>query len=482
MSVKKPSFISSCFLVAFIIAFLGISILYYGVAPQIPIVFSGIIVALYGLTIGFSWKELEQGMVRGIVSGIPSIIILCLIGMLIGVWILSGTVPTLTYYSLSIISPTFFLFVSVLISAVVAIFTGSSWSAISTVGVALMGTAYGLNISPALTAGAIVSGAIFGDKMSPLSDTTNLASATAKVNIFEHIKYMMWTTIPSLLITLLIFAVIGFSSVNELTANNVSNIMATLKEHFFISPITLLSPLLIIVLAVYRVSPIPSLVIGLLTAIITAFFTVPNVTLGNMMATAHFGFTANTGVEEVDKLLTLGGLSSMMFGVSLILLALSFGGIIQKVGIPEAIINGLKRYLVKRGNVILTTVMSCAGINVAVGEQYLSIVLPGQLLESSYKKVGLHPKVLSRTLEDAGTITHPLVPWGVTGAFIMTTLGVGPTYIPFVFISFITPIIAVIYGYMNVKLAELPQVEEKIEASSFEHNLVSYELKSTGMK
>lgn len=454
MAKKNVSFWSATILVLLMIVFLGVSILYYGVAPQIPIVFSAIVVALYGIFHGSTWKELEQAMIRGIVSGIPSIIILCLIGMLIGLWIMSGTVPTLTYYALKIIDPQFFLMLSVLISAVVAIFTGSSWSAISTVGVALMGASYGLDISPAMTAGAIVCGAIFGDKMSPLSDTTNLASATAKVDIFDHIKYMMWTTIPSLVLTLIIFSIIGFSSVNDVSST-ISTMTQALEENFFISPITLLSPLVILVLAILRVHPIPSLVAGVVSAIIVSFFTVPNITFGKVMETAHFGFKASTNVEEVDRLLSLGGLSSMMFGVSIILLALSFGGILQQVGIPEAIINGLKRYLERRGNVIFTTIVSCTGINLAVGEQYLSIVLPGQLLESSYQKANLHPKVLSRSLEDAGTITHPLVPWGVTGAFIMTTLGVGAEYVPFVFISFLTPIIAIVYGYTNFKLANI---------------------------
>ena len=231
--------------------------------------------------------------------------------------------------------------------------------------------------------------------------------------------------------------------------------MTTLNNEFMLTPVTLISPLLIIILAFRKVSPIPSLIIGLMAAVFTTFYTVPGVSIGTIMNTAHFGYTADTGVEAIDNLLSLGGLDSMLFGVSLILIALSFGGIIREIGIAQAIIEGLKRFLRSRGNVITSTVLACLGINVVVGEQYLSIILPGQMLEESYEQTNLHPKNMSRTLEDAGTLIHPLIPWGVTGAFIMTTLNVGIGYIPFSFICFISPIIAIIYGYTGFTLTPL---------------------------
>ncbi|RBW69028.1 Na+/H+ antiporter NhaC [Bacillus taeanensis] len=462
--MKKPSFLASSVIVLLVIALLGVSILHYGVAPHIPIVVAAILVSCYGLMLGHKWKELEDAMAKGIFYGLPSILILCLIGILIGVWVLNGTVQTITYYGLHTLSPDFFLMSAVVICAIVSIFCGSSWSTISTIGIALMGVAYALGISPAITAGAIVSGAIFGDKISPLSDTTNLAAATAKVNIYEHIKHMLWTTVPSFIITLAIFTGIGlFLDKGEADSQQVDTIINVLNKEFMITPITLLSPLLIIILAVKRVRPIPSLVIGLMVAVLTTFYTVPNVSLGTIMATAHFGYVAETGVEAIDQLLSLGGLSSMLFGVSLILVSLSFGGIVQQVGIAHSIIEGIQNMLKSRGNVITSTIFSCLGINLTVGEQYLSIILPGQLFESAYKKVKLHPKNLSRTLEDAGTIIHPMIPWGVTGAFIMSTLNIGMEYVPFVFISMVTPIVAMIYGYTGIGLAPL-QEEEEIEA------------------
>jgi len=467
--MKKPSFLASIGIVLIVITFLGTSILYYDVAPQIPIVIATIFVACYGLAIGYKWKELESAMAKGIAQGIPSILILCLIGILIGVWVLNGTVPTITYYGLHTLSAEFFLMSAVIICAIVSVVCGSSWSAIGTIGVSLMGVAFGLGISPAMTAGAIVCGAIFGDKISPLSDTTNLASATAKVNIFDHIKHMLWTTIPSFLLTLAAFTVIGLlMDKGRADSSQIDTLIRVLNDEFMITPVTLLSPLLIIILAFKRVSPIPAMVIGLITAILTTFYTVPNVGIGTIMSTAHNGYTANTGVEAIDSLLSLGGLSSTLFGVSLILIALAFGGMIQHIGIARSIIEGIQNILKSRGNVIASTVVSCLGINLTVGEQYLSILLPGQLFETAYQKVKLHPKNLSRTLEDAGTIIHPIVPWGVTGAFIMSTLNIGMEYAPFVFISMINPIIAIIYGYTGIGLTPLQEEEKETKEESIE--------------
>lgn len=467
--MKKPSFLASIAIVLCVVTFLGISILHYGVAPQIPIIIATIFLACYGLTLGYRWKDLENAMAKGISQGIPSILILCLIGILIGVWVLNGTVPTITYYGLHALSPDFFLMSTVLICSVVSVVCGSSWSAIGTVGVSLMGVAYGLGVSPALTAGAIVSGAIFGDKISPLSDTTNLAAATAKVNIFDHIKHMLWTTIPSYILTLAAFTIIGlFMDRGSVDSKQIETLIQVLNDEFMITPITILSPLLIIILAIKRISPIPSLVIGLITAILTTFYTVPGVGIGTIMATAHNGYTADTGVEAIDSLLSLGGLSSMLFGVSLILISLAFGGMIQHIGIAHSIIEGIQNMLKSRGNVIASTVASCIGINLTVGEQYLSILLPGQLFESAYQKVKLHPKNMSRTLEDAGTIVHAMVPWGVTGAFIMSTLNIGVEYAPFVFISIISPIVAIINGYTGIGLTPLEEEEKAMKEETME--------------
>ncbi|MCP3026529.1 Na+/H+ antiporter NhaC [Halobacillus sp. A5] len=458
MEKRIPSFAMSLIVFLTVVAILGVSILVFEAAPHIPIVLAAVIVTLYGFKLGYTWKEMERAVTKGVSHGVPAILILSLIGILVGVWVLNGTVQTITFYGLHVLSPSIFLVSTVIITAVVATMTGSSWSAISTIGIALMGVSYGMEISPAATAGAIVCGAIFGDKMSPLSDTTNLTAATAKVDIFQHIKHMLWTTIPSLIITLIIFGAISFMTTQDTAGtDNVDAMISTLNSEYNLTPIALISPLLIIILAFKRVSSIPALVVGLIAAVATTLYTVPGVTFGEIMSTAHFGYTAETGDEAIDSLLSLGGLDSMLFGVSLILIALSFGGIIKEIGIAHAIIDGMRSFLKSRGNVVLSTVLSCLGVNVAVGEQYLSIILPGQMLEDSYKNTNLHPKNLSRTLEDAGTIIHPLIPWGVTGVFIMSTLNIGMGYIPYSFICFITPVIAIIYGYTGFALPPLNQ-------------------------
>ncbi|MFB0845950.1 Na+/H+ antiporter NhaC [Paenibacillus oleatilyticus] len=461
MVTKKPSFFMSCALIAVIVVILAISILHYQVAPQIPILMASILLSFYGLTLGFTWKQLESAVVKGILYGLPSILILCLIGILIGIWVLNGTVPTLSYYGLHILSPGYFLVSAVLICGVVSVLTGSSWSAIGTMGVALMGVAYGMGISPAMAAGAIVCGSVFGDKISPLSDTTNLASATAKVPIFDHIRHMLWTTIPSLVLTLILFAFFAISSDRAADTAGIETMIRTLDERFTITPLTLLSPLTIIVLAFKRFDAIPTLVVGLLVAIATAFFTVPGVSAGRLMTVAHFGYKSETGVEAIDKLLSLGGLSSMMSAVSLIIMALAFGGLVKEIGLVHTMIDRIKSLLNNKGNVISATVFSSIGVNVIIGECYLSIILPGQMLESSYKRLKLHPKNLSRTLEDAGTIVHPAVPWGVSGAFIMATLNIGMEYVLYSFMCFITPLLAIVFGYTGFAIAPIDEEDER---------------------
>ncbi|GLI06438.1 Na+/H+ antiporter NhaC [Paenibacillus tyrfis] len=461
MVTKKPSFFMSSALIAVIVIILAISILHYQVAPQIPILMASILLSLYGFKLGFTWKQLESAIVKGILYGLPSILILCLIGILIGIWVLNGTVPTLSYYGLHILSPSYFLVSAVLICGVVSVLTGSSWSAIGTMGVALMGVAYGMGISPAMAAGAIVCGSVFGDKISPLSDTTNLASATAKVPIFDHIRHMLWTTIPSLILTLILFALFAISSDRAADTAGIETMIRTLNERFTITPLTLLSPLAIIVLAFKRFDAIPTLVVGLLVAIATAFFTVPGVSAGRLMTVAHFGYKSETGVEAIDKLLSLGGLSSMMSAVSLIIMALAFGGLVKEIGLVHTMIDRIKSLLNNKGNVISATVFSSIGVNVIIGECYLSIILPGQMLESSYKRLKLHPKNLSRTLEDAGTIVHPVVPWGVSGAFIMATLNIGMEYVLYSFMCFITPLLAIVFGYTGFAIAPIGEEDER---------------------
>ncbi|GAK00545.1 LOW QUALITY PROTEIN: Na+/H+ antiporter NhaC [Geomicrobium sp. JCM 19055] len=443
--MQRQASLRGALIVLFIvILILSFGILAYEAPPHLPILLSAIVVALYAALIKIPFDTLEKQIVSSVSYGVIPILILLMIGILIGLWLLGGTVQTITYYGLQVLSPTYFLATTVIITAVVALMTGSSLSAIGTIGVSLMGVSIGMGADPAMTAGAIVSGAIFGDKLSPLSDTTNLAAATAKVDLFEHIRHMLWTTIPALILTVVIFLIIGYTNQNGTSASlaDVQELILVLDQEFFIHILTVLSPLVIIVLAAMKVRPLPALAAGMFVAVCTAFYTVPGLQVSALFDAMYGGYEANTGHVAIDELLSLGGLEDMLFGVSLIIIALSFGGLIQATGITEALIRGIQSVLKSRGNTIASTLASCFGVNFVTGEQYLSILLPGQMYEDVYKKTQLTPKKLSRTLEDGGTILHPLIPWGIIGAFVMTTLNVDFTYVFYTFLSIVTPFIA----------------------------------------
>ncbi|MBM7632746.1 Na+/H+ antiporter NhaC [Geomicrobium sediminis] len=445
---RQASLPEAIIILLIIITMLSLGILAYGAPPHLPILLAAIVVALYATFIKIPFSTLEKHIVTSVGYGIIPMLIMLMIGILIGLWLLGGTVQTITFYGLQVLSPTYFLATTVIITAIVALMTGSSLSAIGTIGVSLMGISIGMGADPAMTAGAIVSGAIFGDKLSPLSDTTNLAAATAKVDLFEHIRHMLWTTIPALIITVIIFLFIGYNqNVSGGSLNDVNELLVVLDQEFSIHLITVLSPLVIIILAAMKVRPLPALAAGMFVAIATAFYNVPGLQINALLGAMFSGYDANTGHVAIDELLSLGGLEAMLFGVSLIIIALSFGGLIQATGITEALIRGIQSVLKSRGNTIASTLASCFGINFVTGEQYLSILLPGQMYEDAYKKHNLHPKNLSRTLEDGGTILHPLIPWGIIGAFVMTTLNVDFTYVFYTFLSIVTPFIALLYAY-----------------------------------
>ncbi|MGY4690925.1 Na+/H+ antiporter NhaC [Salibacterium sp. K-3] len=453
----------SAIVMLIIVAVLTVCFVHYGVAPQIPLIIGSMVVAIYGVKLGYTWADMEKSIVKVISQGMPAILILSFVGTLIGVWVLNGTVQTITFYGLQVLSPSVYLVSTVIITSIVSTVTGTSFGSIGTIGVSLMGVAYGMGVDPALAAGAIVSGAIFGNKLSPLSDTTNLAAASTNTDVFEHIRHMLWTTIPAFVIALIVFGSIDLFYSGSADTGDINEMMQVMQSEFPISMVTLLSPLLILGLAVKGVKPLPSLASGLIVAAFSTFITVPGSTMGDIMTAAHSGISVDTGNASVDELLSLGGLESMLFGVSLIIVALAFGGLIQGVGIAQALIKGMQKALRSRGNTVASTLASGFGVNAITGEQYLSIVLPGQMYDEAYRKHNLHPKNLSRTLEDGGTMLNPIIPWGVSGAFVMTTLNVGMDYVFFVFFSLATPVIALFYAYTGISLTSLEDRSEPEE-------------------
>ncbi|WP_260412524.1 Na+/H+ antiporter NhaC [Alkalihalobacillus sp. TS-13] len=459
--VKRPSLKVAMIPIVFMIVSLYFGISRFELDPHIPLLLSGVVATIVALWLGHSWNDIETSFLNTIRLSLQAVMILLIIGAIIGSWIAAGIVPTMIYYGLDLLSPQYFLVSACAISCVVALASGNAWTAAGTIGIAIMGIGQGLGVDLAMVAGAVISGVYFGDKVSPLSETTNMAPGITGADLFEHIKHMMYTTIPALLISLIIYTFIGLrftesgSSISEVQAlqNQLGNI-------FNISPWLLLAPAAVIVMMVFKMPAIPGLTIG---AVIGVLFAIgfQGMAIGDALNVMYYGFSKDVGIEVVDNLLNNGGMESMMYTVALILIAMSFGGILEKAGILEAIVVALLSFARKTGSLIATTVATCIAANIIACDQYLSIILPGRMYSKAYEDRNLHPKNLSRTLEDAGTMTSPLVPWNTCGAFMFATLGVSAlSYAPFAFLCILSPIIAVIYGYLNFKIEYLPEKSE----------------------
>ena len=454
---KQATLVHAIIPIIVLVASLFIGITKLGSDPHIPIIIAIIVasgVAIFSL--GYKWDEIEKGAIETIQMSMQAILILMIIGTVIGAWILSGTVPTMIYYGLKVLSPGIFLVATSIICAIVSLATGSSWTTAGTVGVALIGVGQGLGIPVEIVAGAIVSGAYFGDKMSPLSDTTNLAPAMAGTTLFEHIKHMFYTTVPSFIIALVLYGIIGAKYAGSaLDTANIDVILNGLSSNFNITPLLFLPPIIVIILVVLKVPALPGLIAG--TAIGGVFAAIfQGSSLGDIVNAAHYGFEIESGVSMVDELLNRGGLDSMMWTVSLILLAMVFGGIMEKTGMLQAIGNSILKYANNTGSLITATILTSIAVNILAADQYLSIVIPGRMYKDVYDGRGLHPKVLSRTLEDAGTLTSALIPWNTCGAFMHSALLVSPlAFAPYAFLNLINPIIAIIYGFTGFSITKV---------------------------
>lgn len=488
---KKEIGANKMFLLALIpvlilIALLGLSVYFYGDdslggANQMALIIGAVIAGLVGWRLGFTWSEIEKGMVKSIKSALPAILILLMIGALSGSWLVSGIVPTMIYYGLEILNPTIFLFAACVISAIVAVATGSSWSTVATVGVALIGIGGALGIDPAMSAGAIISGAYFGDKMSPLSDTTNLAPAMAGTDLFTHIRYMALTTIPSIVLTLIIFLIIGFSITTKDSQVGALEMSNLIQDNFVISPWFLLVPALVVFLIIKKVASLPALFIGTIAGCLVAAFFQPSVVseiasshiqmdgdtvtwapnyVQSSYMTAIDAMTGSVGIDtgdaSVNDLLSSSGMFGMLNTIWLIVCAMCFGGIMEACGLLQAITKVLMRLVRSTGSLIATTTGTCLFFNVTASDQYLSIVVPGRMYADAYKDRGLAPQNLSRTLEDSGTVTSVLVPWNTCGATQSSVLGVATgEYFIYCFFNLLSPIMTMIFGYLGIKIAKL---------------------------
>jgi NhaC family Na+:H+ antiporter len=441
-----------------LIVFISLAILRYETDAHVPILLGVFVAAVVGLRAGFTWKEIETGMLNGITNSLQAIVILLIIGILIGVWILSGVVPTLLYYGLKILHPSVFLPATLIICSITSLATGSSWGTAGTIGIALIGVGEGLGFPLPIVAGAVLSGAYFGDKMSPLSDTTNMAPGMVGTDLYTHIKHMAYTTGVSYAITLIIEIVLSFFyGGGEANLESVNQILSGIDAQFSINLLLLIPPAIVMLLAFRRIPAVPGIVIGILSAgILGAIF--QGNTFGGLLSAAYGGYTSSSGIEAVDNLLTKGGLESMMYTVSLVICAMMYGGIMEKTNQLRVVVNVILRKAQSTGALITATVMTAIGSNLILCDQYMSIVMTSKMYAQSYKDKGLHPKNLSRAVEDSATVTANLVPWNSGGAYMTATLGV-PTiaYLPFNFFCWISPIVSMLYGWFNITIDPLEE-------------------------
>lgn len=449
----RPSFLEAFFIVSVIILFISISIGRLNATPHIPILCSILFLILYGLMKRVPFKELEESMLSGAKAGIGAIYIFLLIGLLISSWIVGGTIPTLLYIGLSIVTASFFYTIVFITTAIIGTAIGSSLTTVATLGVAFMSIAGAIDASLAVTAGAIVSGAFFGDKMSPLSDTTNLAASIGGVDLFEHIKNMSWTTIPAFFISAVLYSLLS-PSTGSVEAGMIDSYKETLIELNFIHWYAVIPLLVLIVCTLFKLPALLTLAASSIVALILSMFHM-ELSLSGYFSILYEGYVAETGVEVIDSLLTRGGISSMFFTIMLVLLSLSMGGLLFALGIIQALLAKVENLLLSIGSLITGTAFTAIGINVLIGEQYLSILLTGEAFKEKYKEMGLHPKSLSRVMEDAGTVINPLVPWSVCGLFIASMLGISVIdYLPFAFFCLLSPVLTILFGCLNLTIAK----------------------------
>jgi NhaC family Na+:H+ antiporter len=484
---RKPNIFESVFIIIVAVVLILSAVIVYGADTHIPLVLASCIACLVSLfVLKVKWSVIEKGILSSILMGMQAILILYTVGILIGVWIKSGVVPAMIYYGLDLLNPSVFLLATLWICSVVSLASGSSWGTSGTVGIALMGIGSGLGIPAPISAGFVISGAYFGDKMSPLSDTTNLAPAMAGTDIFQHIRAMIWTTGPTYIIVMIAGGVIGMRyAEGSLDSGKIEAIQALLNAEFHISPVGFIPPLLVILLAASKKPAIPSIFAGVIAGGLLAVLQgsgfgdlidtlqngyVPALSgelsgLGeDMPAIASLladngvaGITAESAAEAcgvLTELLRRGGLQSMNWTVSLIICALTFGGILESVGYLEVFLDTFLRKVRSPGSLCTSVIVSCFLTNMLTGDQYISIVLPGRMMKEKFSEAGLHPRMLSRSLEDSATLTGVLIPWNSCAAYHFATLGVNPlAYAPYAILNWLNSIVAIIMTYMGIGVA-----------------------------
>lgn len=485
---KNPTLLEALIPIVVLIGFIVINVNYtFGDASleganQIALLLGGVAAGLIGWNLGFTWEQMLKGIAKSISSALPSILILLLIGSLAGTWLISGITPAMISYGLDVLNPKIFLFATTIICIIVSLATGSSWSTVATVGVALLGIGQALGVHEGLTIGAIISGAYFGDKMSPLSDTTNLAPAMAGTDLFTHIRYMSLTTIPSIVITLIIFLIIGFGYTSDSDLEQITAMQNIINNKFHITPLLFIAPAIVIVLILMKVQSLPAIFVGVVVGAIFAIAFQPNIVNevsgvdNNYLKSSYMGVVqAMTGdvVFEAENnaindafsiaegsrsgLLKSGGMYGMLNTIWLILCAMIFSGFMETIGLLQRLTKALLTFVNSTWSLVTTTSLSCILMNYTASDQYISIVVPGKMFSDAYKDRDLAPENLSRTLEDSGTVTSVLCPWNTCNAYHSGVLGVANpwSFIPYCFFNIISPLMTILFAIFMIKIKKI---------------------------
>jgi len=458
-----------------LIVLVGMSFYLFGDAGakgpnQVALVLAAMIALIIGRRAGYTSEQLREAAIASVTTGVSAIFILFAVGALTGAWAMSGTLMAMVYYGLQILSPNYFYMTTALLCAIVAFSIGSSWTVAATIGIGLVGIAVNMGLSPAVTAGAVISGAYFGDKSSPLSDTANLAAAVGGAELYQHLREVLWTSVPALAITLTIFFFMGSPGDFDATEK-----LESIRTTFDVSLVHFLPLLVVIVLAALRLPPFTTIMMGALAGAVLAVVTAPERVIafaadpdlatplallkGAWLALAS-GYTSTTGYEAIDMLASRGGMERMLDTIWLIIVALAFGGVVEKAGVIERLIAPVLAAVKSNGSLVAATVGSTVATNVVTADQYIAIVLPGRMFKGAFQKRGLAPVVLSRSLGDSATVTSALIPWNSCGAFMAATLGVATVaYAPFTFFNILSPLISVAMAFLGIRMLKAPSPE-----------------------
>ena len=473
---RMPKVLEALITLGLLIAVLAVGIVIYGADVHVPMFCGVCVAAIMALYLGHKWEDIEKMMMDGIYKALQSICILIIVGILIGVWINAGVVPTMIYYGLQLMHPTIFFIATLLICSITSLATGTSWGTMGTMGVALMGIGFGLGMNPGMTAGAILSGAYFGDKMSPLSDTTNLAPAMAGTDVMSHVKAMMLPTAITYVICIIFFGVLGVTQYHggDADMSRVTEFANALNVAqggvFHVNPILLLPPVIVIVAVAMKMPAIPGITLGIFAgAIVGLIFQPGQCDPGTLFKYGMNGFEFPEEVdamlqaslsaetyETMNELLESGGILGMMNSVAMTIIAMMFGGIMEGTHQLEVIVNQLKKLAKGPAGLVTLTEITCVLSNMTMPEQYISIVVPGRMYAEEYRKMGLHPSVLSSALEGAGTVTSALVPWNTCGVYIRDTLNITvPEYGMFAMFNWLMPVINAACAWVGVTLKDM---------------------------